>query len=114
MNTHTPPEQASRDDPRIVEDQEFVASQETVEFGEQAVFENSRRSIQEQEPRGFAAVKRTLGDLLTRETIVKFIQAHGKRQSTSKAAKTSKTNKLASRGSVFSRDQTQTGQRVTF
>ncbi len=39
MNAGTPPEQAGRDDARIVEDEEFVASQETGEFNEEPVLE---------------------------------------------------------------------------
>jgi hypothetical protein len=41
MDAGTPPEQAGGDDARIVEDEEFVTSQETGEFREEAVFENS-------------------------------------------------------------------------
>src|SRR5260370_14656220 len=37
----TPREQACGDDARVVEDQEFVASQETGEFREESVFEDS-------------------------------------------------------------------------
>jgi hypothetical protein len=41
MDAGTPPEQAGRDDPRVVEDEEFVASQETREFREELVFKKS-------------------------------------------------------------------------
>jgi hypothetical protein len=41
MDTGTPPEEAGGDDARIVEDEEFVTPQETGEFREEPVFENS-------------------------------------------------------------------------
>src|SRR5258708_7859553 len=40
-DARTPSEQARRDDARIVEDEEFVTTQETGKFREEAVFENS-------------------------------------------------------------------------
>ena len=40
MDAGTPPEQASGNDPCIVEDEEFVASQETRQIREEPVFEN--------------------------------------------------------------------------
>jgi hypothetical protein len=39
MDAGTPPEQAGRDDARIVEDEEFVASQEAGEFSEEPILE---------------------------------------------------------------------------
>jgi len=92
MDAGTPPEQAGGDDARIVEDEEFVTSQETGEFREESVFENSCGTIQEQEPRGFAAVEWPLRDLLSGEMVVQLVQVHGKRQSNSKAAKANKTS----------------------
>jgi hypothetical protein len=41
MDASAPPEQAGGDDARIVEDEEFVTSQQSGEFREEAVFENS-------------------------------------------------------------------------
>jgi hypothetical protein len=41
MNSGTPPKQARRDDPRVVDDQELIASQKKWKIREQAVFENS-------------------------------------------------------------------------
>jgi hypothetical protein len=41
MNTCTPSEQTRRDDSRIVENQELIASQKSGKLGEHAVFESS-------------------------------------------------------------------------
>jgi hypothetical protein len=94
MDAGAPSEQAGGDDARIVEDEEFVASQENGKFREEAVFEYSRGTIQEEEPGGFAAVQGPLGDLLSGEMVVEFVQAHGKGQSNSKAGKANKANLL--------------------
>src|SRR5260370_19049464 len=59
MNACAPPEQPRGDDARIVEHQEFVTSQEIGKFSKEAVLEKSLRTIQGQQPRGFATVGRT-------------------------------------------------------
>ncbi len=41
MDPGTPPEQAGRDDARIVEDEELVPSQKSWKFREQTVFKKS-------------------------------------------------------------------------
>src|SRR5258706_41638 len=92
MDARTPPEQAGRNDARIVEDEELVASQEAGEFSEYLVFEKPCGTIHEEKPGGFASVERPLRDLLSGEMVVELVQAHGKRQSSSKTVKAHKTS----------------------
>ncbi len=94
MHPGAPPEQARRNDARIVEDEEFVAAQQAGKFREDAVLENSWRPTQAQQPRRFATLKGTLRNLFSREMVVQLFQTHGKRQSSSKVAEASQTNKL--------------------
>src|SRR6266478_2262431 len=50
VDAGTPPEQARRNDARVVKNEKLVASQQTGEFREEAVFEDTCQSIQTQEP----------------------------------------------------------------
>ncbi len=56
MDPGAPPKQAGRNDPRIVQYEEFVSAQQIGEFREQPVFEGAGKTIQLQKPRGFSAV----------------------------------------------------------
>src|SRR5713226_625005 len=94
VDASSPPEQASRNDARIVDDENLVAFQEARKLCKQSVIENSRGTIQGQKPRCVATVQGTLRNLPVGETVVEFVQTHRKPQSTSREAKASKTNEL--------------------
>jgi hypothetical protein len=87
MDPRASPEQTGRNDSRVVKEQEFVTAQEIGELYEEPVFEGTRGTIQFQEPRSFSKVERTLGNLLSREPIVEFVQTHGKGQSTKQSSR---------------------------
>ena len=56
MNPGAPPEEPSRDDARIIEDEEFVALKKFAEFKKAMIFEPAGGAVQQEKSRSFAPI----------------------------------------------------------
>jgi hypothetical protein len=71
-------EQAGRENPRIVEDQQLVATEKLGQFSKTAVFEAALDPLEEEHSRSIAVGKRTLGDQFRRQRIVELSDLHAR------------------------------------
>src|SRR5712691_9418813 len=63
MNPGAPPEEAGRDDARIVEDEEFTTLKKFREFKKAMIFEPVCEAIQQDKSQSFAPTERPLSNL---------------------------------------------------
>lgn len=76
MNPRSLPEEPSRDDTCVIEDEQFVAAKQVREFKEKLILEVTGIPVQQQKSRGFTAIQRPLRDLLLWEMVVELVQSH--------------------------------------
>ena len=76
------PEEPSRDDTCIIEDEEFVALKKFAEFKKAMILEPAGGAIQHQKSRSFAAIQGPLSNLVFWKVIIELIQSHKARSLT--------------------------------
>jgi len=69
-------EQSCRNHSRVVEDDEFVTSEQGRKFGEEVIFKLTGRPAQSEKARGVTAVEGTLSDLFAGKAIIKLVETH--------------------------------------
>ncbi len=76
MDAGATTEQARWNHSRIVENDQFVASEEGRKFGEEVIFKLAGGTAQSEKTRGITAVERALGDLFAGKMVVKLVEKH--------------------------------------
>jgi hypothetical protein len=76
MNAGAPSEEARGNDARIVEYEEFLAAKKIWKLHEEPILKRAGRAIQQEKPRRFAAVERSLRNPIRRQAIIELVQSH--------------------------------------
>ena len=73
----SPPQKASRENFRVIEDQQIAGLKDVRKLPEGAVLDGLRGPIEEHEARGVTLGQRVLSDQLAGQVVVEFVDAHG-------------------------------------
>jgi hypothetical protein len=73
MNPGSPPEQPGRDDPRIVEHQQFVTAKKIEYFKEKTILEPACGPLHQEKSRSFTPIQRLLSDPLLWQEVVEVV-----------------------------------------
>jgi len=76
MNAHSLAKPARRDDPGIVQDEEFIAAQERWKISKWMILISAALAIEAEQARGVPAVQRSLGDLSLGKVVVELFEKH--------------------------------------
>jgi hypothetical protein len=76
VDAGSPAKEACWNDARVVQDYQFVATEQVRELHEKVVFRGAGESREEKEAGSVAAIKRLLGDLAGGQMVIQVVEPH--------------------------------------